>query len=126
MQMIAATGLGPDALPPPAAFAGDVTFVALVVHFTLSLVYAWILIPNIESRSMLYGTLLGLVFGLGIYFVNFYLFTALFPWFAEARGWLTIFTHLAFGGVLAWAYRLLRHLVPQREPYHKPSMQTPL
>ena len=48
---------------------------------------------------------LGAAFGLLIYLVNFYPVTAiLFPWFAMARNWITISSHIVFGVVLAWTY----------------------
>jgi hypothetical protein len=40
--------------------------------------------------------------------VNFYGFTALFPWFAMARNWISIFGHLVFGLVAAGAYVAIR------------------
>jgi hypothetical protein len=43
-------------------------------------------------------------FGLAIYVVNFYGFTALFPWFADARGWIAILSHAVFGLVLGAIY----------------------
>jgi hypothetical protein len=46
----------------------------------------------------------GLVFGLVIYAINFYGFTALFPWFAEARNWITILAHAIFGLTLGLVY----------------------
>lgn len=108
VRMIAAIGLGPEVLPPPASFAIDVALAAMVVHFTLSLVYAWMFAPLVENSALLKGVLLGALFGLVIYLVNFYFFTILFPWFTEARNWITIFAHLVFGGVLAGSYLLLR------------------
>jgi NhaP-type Na+/H+ or K+/H+ antiporter len=108
VRMIAAIGLGPEVLPPPATFAVDMALAAMVVHFTLSLVYAWLLAPLIENTGLLKGVLLGALFGLAIYLVNFYFFTAMFPWFTEARNWITIFAHLVFGAVLAGTYLLLR------------------
>jgi hypothetical protein len=36
--------------------------------------------------------------------VNFYGMTALFPWFAMARGWITIFSHVMYGAVLGLVY----------------------
>lgn len=44
--------MGPEVLLPPASFAGDVTLVALVVHLTASLVYAWILAPFIKVGTL--------------------------------------------------------------------------
>ncbi len=49
----------------------------------------------------------GTLFGLAVYFVNFYGFTALFPWFAMARGPISIFAHAMFGLVLGWAYHAI-------------------
>jgi CPA1 family monovalent cation:H+ antiporter len=108
VRMIAAIGMSSAALPPPAGFAVDVALVAFIIHFTLSLVYAWALTPLIEHRRLISGTLLGALFGLVLYLVNFYLFTALFPWFAEARTSVTIVAHLIFGAVLASSYLLMR------------------
>jgi hypothetical protein len=51
---------------------------------------------------------LGGVGGLILYLVNFYGFTALFPWFAMARNWISIFGHLVFGLVTAGAYVSIR------------------
>ncbi|MFU8813828.1 MAG: cation:proton antiporter [Pseudomonadales bacterium] len=104
VRMIAAIGMGPAVLPPPAIFAGDVLLVAMVVHYTLSLVYAWLLAPLIEGMGWVKATLSGAVFGLGLYLINFYVFTAMFPWFAQARTGVTIFAHLVFGAVLAATY----------------------
>ena len=51
---------------------------------------------------------LGAAFGLLIYLVNIYPVAAiLFPWFAMARNWITISSHIVFGAVLAWAYLAL-------------------
>lgn len=39
--------------------------------------------------------------------MNFYGFTTLFPWFAMARNWVSVFAHLVFGLAAAWAYKTL-------------------
>lgn len=46
----------------------------------------------------------GAGYGLALYLVNFYLFTAVFPWFAMARNWVSVFAHIVFGLVAAWVY----------------------
>ena len=38
---------------------------------------------------------------------NFYVFTKWFPWFADARDWISIFTHLVQGGLWAYLYKVL-------------------
>jgi hypothetical protein len=39
-----------------------------------------------------------------VYLVNFYGMTAFFPWFAEARGWVSFICHIVFGLVAADMY----------------------
>lgn len=47
---------------------------------------------------------------IAVYLVNFYLIApALFPWFVEARNWISIAAHVLFGMVAAGAYVALRH-----------------
>jgi len=43
----------------------------------------------------------GAGYGLGIYIVNLYGLTLLFPWFSVARGGVTLATHLLFGLALS-------------------------
>lgn len=109
-RMIGAMALGRDVLPPPATFDAGVVMVAMIIHFVLSLIYAYILAWVIERLNMTTGTaaLLGAAFGLVIYAVNFYAVApALFPWFEQARTWITIVSHIAFGLLLGWSYRAL-------------------
>ena len=105
-RMIGAIALGKDVLPPPATFDAGVFVVAMMIHFVLSVVLAFLFVA-VASRMRLSRTafiLVGAAFGLLVYLVNFYILTAVFPWFAGARGWITLLSHLAFGAVLAWAY----------------------
>ena len=65
-----------------------------------------------ESVSAL---LIGAVFGLALYFINFYLIApAAFPWFTMAQNWVSILSHLIYGVVLGAAYAALRK--------HKPAI----
>ena len=54
------------------------------------------------------GTLsTGVRHGQPLYLANFYVFTKWFPWFADARDWISIFTHLVQGGLWAYLYKIL-------------------
>ncbi len=108
-RMIAAMVMGEGVLPPPATFDMVPVLVATLVHLTISVVYAVILGWVISSRGLSLGMslLVGTLFGLLLYFVNFYLFTAIWPWFAMARGMISIFVHVVYGLVLGWAYHAL-------------------
>ena len=105
-RMIGAIALGKDVLPPPATFDFVVVMVAVVVHLALSVIYAIILawIISVAKTSFWVSILIGAVFGFVLYLVNFYLLTGIFPWFANARNWVSVFTHIIFGIGAAWAY----------------------
>lgn len=113
-RMIAAIGMGQTVLPPPATFDLTVFLVAVLIHMVLSIVLAFVFAAITARMNWGLGMMLvsGAVFGLAVYFVNFYGFTALFPWFAMARNSISVFAHMMFGVALAVAYgRLTRHAV---------------
>lgn len=105
-RMIAAMALGRDVLPPPDTFNITIFIVAMMIHFPLSMVYAITLgwVVSRSDMSLSAAILAGTVFGLAIYVVNAYGFTVLFPWFANARGWIAIVSHAMFGFVLGGVY----------------------
>lgn len=107
-RLIAAIILGKSVLPmpeQPVTFDFGVIMTAVVLHFILSIIYVislgWL------CRKLSTGTamLVGAIFGLALYFINFFLFTAVFPWFAMARNWVSIFSHIMFGLVAAYAFK---------------------
>ena len=104
--MIAAIGMGKGVLPPPATFDLGIMMIAMVIHLVLAallgIVFAFVASRFVSNRTML--LLAGAVFGLVVYFVNFYGLTAFFPWFAMARNAISIFSHVIFGIVLAGVY----------------------
>jgi uncharacterized membrane protein YagU involved in acid resistance len=109
-RMIAAIILGKSVLPmpdQPVTFDFVVIMAAMVLHFMLSIIYAIIVGWLCKTLSMGNSILVGAVFGLAIYFINFYGFTALFPWFAMARNWISIFSHIMFGIVVAFSFKKL-------------------
>lgn len=103
-RMIAAIAMGPDVLPPPATFDLTILMVAMAVHFVLSIVLAVVLAWIVRGRPMGTALIIGGVFGLAVYLFNFYGMTAVFPWFAMARNWISIFAHVVFGLAAAWSY----------------------
>lgn len=108
-RLIAAIAMGKGVLPPPASFDFGVMMVAMMVHFMVAIVFGFVLGWIISNWQLGLAAALGVgfVFGLIVYFVNFYLSTGVFPWFAMARGPITIFTHAMFGLVLGWAYHAI-------------------
>ncbi len=106
-RMIAAIVMGQGVLPPPATFDLGILMMAMVVHFALSIIYAIVLAWMIYRLAVGPALVVGAVFGLLLYLVNFYGFTAVFPWFAQARNWVSIFAHIVFGLAAAWSYKAL-------------------
>jgi len=107
-RMIGAIIMGRDVLPPPATFDLTVVMAAMVVHFGLSIVLGvvWALLAGRFAGWL--AVVLGAAFGLVAYVFFFYGWTAVFPWFAMARGWIGIVSHIVFGVVLAGAYLRFR------------------
>jgi hypothetical protein len=104
-RLAAAIILGPGVLPPPADFDAGVMLAATLVHFALSIIYGLALAALIAPLDWYRSALAGNAFGLVLYGVNMYGFTAVFPWFAATRDWITLAAHLAFGVSAAAAYR---------------------
>ena len=107
-RLTAALLLGTSVLPPPASFDFGVMAAATAVHFALSLVYVALLAPVVDGRSAAWATAVGAAFGLALYGVNLHGFTILFPWFAQARDWIAVAAHVAFGVVAALAWQRAR------------------
>lgn len=105
-RMIAAMVMGKEVLPPPATFDAAIIAIGMAVHMALAIVLGLVfgLLLSRLSRGLFVAILVGTAFGLAVYLVDFYLFTELFPWFAMARGTISIFAHAVFGLVLGGAY----------------------
>lgn len=116
LYLIASVVLGADVLAAPLAFDFGVVVAAVGVHLVLSLVYAFILAAIIHNQSATVGVILGLGFGVLLYIVNMYFFTALFPWFVEGRNWVSVLSHLAYGLTAGWMYVRAEVVFPTRRP----------
>lgn len=111
-RMIAAILLGEDVLPTPASpgtFDFGVLMTAMLLHFTLSIIYAVVIGYAIKTVNPSLALIVGALAGLTIYLLNFYGFSSLFPWFAMARNWVSISAHLIFGLVVAWSFVRIYH-----------------
>lgn len=105
IRMIAAITQGTAMLPPPDSADVSVTLAAVILHFAMSLLYAVVFAFIAKGRSIRASTLIGAVYGLVLYALNFYVFTALlFQWFVEMRHWTAVLSHLVFGAVLGATY----------------------
>lgn len=108
-RMMAAMVLGQSVLPPPATFDFTIMMVAMMIHLMLSVVLAIVLGFAISrlGLTLIASIVAGAMFGLIVYYVNFYGFVVLFPWFAMARGPISLFSHAMFGAVAGGIYRTI-------------------
>ncbi|MBV8034640.1 hypothetical protein [Roseateles sp.] len=107
---VAALVLGRQVLQS-SAFDLGVVVTALLIHYSLGAVSGLVIGITIAAlrceNSLAMTQVIGYVFGVVVYFVNFYVLAALFPWFAEMRGEATFLGQLAFGVIAALVYRQL-------------------
>lgn len=106
-RLAAAIVMGPSALTPVAEFDAVMMLVATFVHFGLSIAYGLILAMMIARLGMAQSLAVGALFGLILFAVNMYGFTALFPWFEATRDPITAAAHAALGVSIAMCYRAL-------------------
>lgn len=101
---IAAMAVGSGALEDAYVFVFDIVLIAAALHFGLSAFYGLVYSYVVVEFSPESAPWIGAIGGVLIYLVNFYGFTGLYPWMAEMRGIVTLFTHAVFGGLLAACY----------------------
>jgi prepilin signal peptidase PulO-like enzyme (type II secretory pathway) len=114
VRRIAAIALGGPSESPSPQFTQLVFFAATVVHLPLSLLYARIIAAVVQRLDAARATACGAALGAGIYVMNYYGFTHLFPWFATGRGAITLVSHVLFGAVAAWIYIAETHAKKRR------------
>lgn len=105
LHMIGAIALGSGAMASPDTFDLQVVSVAVVLHLALAIIYGVILAFVVARLDAGSATLLGAVYGFLLYLINFYAFTKWFPWFADARDWISIFTHVVQGALWGGLYK---------------------
>ncbi|KVT01874.1 sodium:proline symporter [Burkholderia sp. MSMB1078WGS] len=103
-RLTAAIVMGRSVLDTSGGFDPLVMGVATLVHAALSLVYAGALVRLVHGLSCVAAVFAGGAFGLLLYGVNLYGFTAIFPWFIPVRGAITLIAHLVFGITAAVVY----------------------
>jgi uncharacterized membrane protein YagU involved in acid resistance len=129
VRMMAAIVMGKGVLPMAGSgFSFSVMMVAMMVHLALSIMYAGVLSLFISKTSPVSALMVGSVFGIVLYLINFYGFTSIFPWFAMARNWMSIVSHIMFGMVAAGVFVIINkpteQIIEKREDYKKENIKT--
>ena len=107
-RLTAALVLGEPVLSPLGGFDFRVLLAATVVHFSLSVLYAAVLLPAARRLAPVPSLLAGAGFGALLYFLNLYGLTSVFPWFTVTRGGITLMAHLVFGMAVMLTCLVLR------------------
>ncbi len=107
-RFAAAIVLGPGILQRPQGIEWDVMLAATAVHIALSLFYGLIVSRLVTALDAMPALLAGVTFGIALYVLNMFGFTAVFPWFAADRDWITAVVHGIFGLTIAGIYVALR------------------
>lgn len=107
VYMIAGIVMGAEALAAT-GFALGTAVVGVLVHVVLSVLLGLAIGWLVHRFDMGMALMAGAVIGVAIYLVNFHVFVALFPWFAELRNWITVLNQIIFGMVAAGSYVALR------------------
>ena len=108
-RMMAAMVMGKGVLPPPASFDMMIVMVGMMVHLVLSVILAIVLGWGISRLrlGMAAAIIVGAIFGIIVYYIDFYGFTVIFPWFAMNRSLTILFSHAMFGAVGGGVYRAI-------------------
>ncbi|AOK19548.1 hypothetical protein WT26_27030 [Burkholderia cepacia] len=108
---IAAMVMGRSALEQMSTFSFGIVAMALLLHYVLGAVMgmmlAAIMAPFRFDSSVGMEAAIGLAFGIVAYGWNFYVMTAVFPWFVSERGSGPLLANLLFGVVTAIVYGML-------------------
>lgn len=104
VRMMAALARGPEALEPADEFDATLVATGLALHYALATLYALALACILTDTPRRHASVVGIAFGVALYFGNLHGFTALFPWFAEMRTVDTLVAFAFFGFLLARSY----------------------
>jgi len=103
-RMMAAMVRGREALDPSDEFDAGLVAIGLALHFAFAMLYSLALACLIADVPRAYAGLAGALFGIALYYANFYGFATLFPWFTSHRTVDTLLVHAVFGALVARGY----------------------
>jgi hypothetical protein len=118
IRMVAAIAMGDGVFVESVSHDIAVLLVALTVHLALAIGYSFVLAALIEVcnvySDLLMTLIVGAVFGAFLYLVNFYVMTAVFAWFIDARTWTNFSLHILYGLVNGISYVQISRLRKSR------------
>ncbi|MFM0511713.1 hypothetical protein [Paraburkholderia sp. RL17-373-BIF-A] len=118
IRMVAAIVMGDSVFVEPVSHNIAVLVEALTVYLALAIGYSLVLAALIEVcnvySDLLMTLIVGAVFGAFLYLVNFYVMTAVFAWFIDARTWTNFSLHILYGLVNGISYVQIARLRKSR------------
>ncbi len=81
--------------------------IGLIVHFVLSILYAFLIAVIVHRWGLLVGIVGGAIIGLCVYAINYFTFTLAFPWMFALSSPLMALAHIGFGMVAGGVYEAL-------------------
>ncbi|TFH66706.1 MAG: hypothetical protein E4G90_02155 [Gemmatimonadales bacterium] len=107
LRITASLVLGPEVIPVTEGTTALILLVGLVLHFTLTFAYAFLIVLVIYRWGLAVGLVGGALLGLALYVIDIYALSYFFPWIYPLRNWLLLLTHMMLGGLVGVAYELL-------------------
>jgi hypothetical protein len=114
MRQFASIMAGPAQLTP-ATFNFGLLILDFVFVCFMAAIYTAFSVALVRPTSLQTSLIGGLVLGLAFYVVNYYMWSGLFPWLADARNWVTFVDHLIAGFLAGLVYITVRREVSERE-----------
>jgi hypothetical protein len=106
-SLIASLVLGDDVVQISKVFDPKVAGTAALVHLGLSIALACLIAPALARLRMTGAVVAGVLYGALLYVINLHVIAPLFlPWMTELSGVITLVSHLLFGLVLGYCYKL--------------------
>jgi hypothetical protein len=93
----------------PATFNIGQLFLALVFTALMGILYTAFGVALVRPTTIVNAVIGGAVLGMAFYIVNYYMWSGLFPWFANYRNWVTALNHVLVGAVAGLIYLSLRN-----------------
>lgn len=107
VRLIASIPMGANVLAPPASFNGTILAVAFITNMALSIGFSLLVAYILHRGGLLTGIVGGALLGAGLYAINFYTLTLVFPWFFGYRSASLFVCHLIFGAICGGVYEAL-------------------
>ena len=94
---MSSTILGKGVLPPPSGFHLTALVVSIISVLIISLLFTLLVSYIIHRGGIITGIIAGALFGIALYFVNYYTFSMFFPWLYALNTPVTLLNHIILG-----------------------------